>query len=274
MSKSARICSADLRKLFKLIGECRDLGDDPGQWRRHWYAKVATLIGADLCLGGELTGLAEGRPQAIGMAEWGWENGFNRAGWLRSLDLMRTDPNYTLLFSAYGQRFRSQKGIALSVTDLLDDKTWLRSTEYQEVYRVMGVNHHLWCAQVIPGTKEETNGEFFCRAEGRRDFNAREKGVLGEAHALLGPLVSGALARYTEPAPSDLSPRVREVLRCLLEGDGDKQIAARLRISPYTVNVHTKAIFRHFSVRSRAELLARWIRRGWSSRCVWADREE
>jgi DNA-binding CsgD family transcriptional regulator len=59
------------------------------------------------------------------------------------------------------------------------------------------------------------------------------------------------------------------VLACLLEGDGDKQIAARLSISPYTVNQYTKAIFSHFGCQSRAELLSRWIRRYSGGRFPW-----
>ena len=63
----------------------------------------------------------------------------------------------------------------------------------------------------------------------------------------------------------------REVLRCLLEGDSDKQVAARLKMSKHTANGHTKAIFAHFGVSGRAELLARWLRRGWGRRLAWSD---
>lgn len=38
-----------------------------------------------------------------------------------------------------------------------------------------------------------------------------------------------------------------------------------------TVTAHTKAIFRHFNVWRRADLLARWVRRGWGSRFCWFD---
>ena len=62
------------------------------------------------------------------------------------------------------------------------------------------------------------------------------------------------------------------MLRCLLEGDSDKQVAARLRLSPATVNEYTKRIYRHFRVTSRAELLARWVRRGWGAGPWAADR--
>jgi DNA-binding CsgD family transcriptional regulator len=89
--------------------------------------------------------------------------------------------------------------------------------------------------------------------------------------AMVAPLVGDSLARFHEPAPADLSPRLRQVLRRLLEGDSDKQIAARLRISWYTVNQYTKIVYRHFGVQGRAELLARWVKRGWGARCAWAD---
>jgi DNA-binding CsgD family transcriptional regulator len=54
-------------------------------------------------------------------------------------------------------------------------------------------------------------------------------------------------------------------------GDGDKQAAVRLKLSRYTVNEYTKQIYRHFGVQGRAELLARWVKRGRGARCAWAD---
>jgi DNA-binding NarL/FixJ family response regulator len=140
------------------------------------------------------------------------------------------------------------------------------------VYRPIGVYHNLWCVTIITGTTEETNGEFFCRAAGGRDFTARQKAVLAEAQAAIGVAVGGTLARFGEPSPAALPPRVRQVLRCLLEGDGDKQIAKRLGLSSSTVNEYVKRIFGHFGVVSRAELLARWVRRGWGQNGPgWAE---
>jgi DNA-binding CsgD family transcriptional regulator len=75
------------------------------------------------------------------------------------------------------------------------------------------------------------------------------------------PLIGRQLASAREPSAANLSPRARETLACLLEGDGSKQIARRLKISPETVNQYIKAIYRHFGVNSRAELFALWIRR-------------
>jgi DNA-binding CsgD family transcriptional regulator len=92
-----------------------------------------------------------------------------------------------------------------------------------------------------------------------------------EAHARIAPLIGGPLARFGEPSPADLPPRARQVLGCVLEGDGDKQIARRLGIRPHTVNQYLKTLFAHFGVRSRPELMARWVRRGWANGFAWAD---
>jgi len=58
-----------------------------------------------------------------------------------------------------------------------------------------------------------------------------------------------------------LAPRLRQTLEALLTGDSEKQIARRLAISPHTVHVYVKTLYRRFGVSSRAELLARWIHR-------------
>ncbi|HEY3789085.1 MAG TPA: helix-turn-helix transcriptional regulator [Urbifossiella sp.] len=79
------------------------------------------------------------------------------------------------------------------------------------------------------------------------------------------------MSAYHEPSPAKLSPRMRQVLKCLLEGDSDKQVAARLGISTNTVNQYVKGIYSHFHVMSRTELLSRWVRRGWGRNLGWAN---
>jgi len=58
-----------------------------------------------------------------------------------------------------------------------------------------------------------------------------------------------------------LSPRLREVLRRLLSGEAEKQIACALCISRHTVHVYVKHLYRRFGVCSRPELLSLWIER-------------
>src|SRR4051794_15348299 len=45
MSKSHRLTVTDVRAAMRVVGECRDLGHDPEQWRWHAAAGVAALLG-------------------------------------------------------------------------------------------------------------------------------------------------------------------------------------------------------------------------------------
>jgi DNA-binding CsgD family transcriptional regulator len=68
---------------------------------------------------------------------------------------------------------------------------------------------------------------------------------------------------YSAPPPdlaAGLSPRHEQTLRRLLAGDSEKQIARHLGVSHHTVHVYVKALYRHFDVSSRGELLARFVR--------------
>ena len=64
-----------------------------------------------------------------------------------------------------------------------------------------------------------------------------------------------------EPGPDKLSPRLRQTLACLLEGDSEKQVAARLGLSQATAHQYVTALYRHFKVTTRAQLLAHVIKR-------------
>lgn len=59
-----------------------------------------------------------------------------------------------------------------------------------------------------------------------------------------------------------LTDRELEVLRALAEGLGNKQIGARLGISPSTVKYHLQAIFAKLGVRTRSEAVSYGLRRG------------
>jgi DNA-binding NarL/FixJ family response regulator len=78
----------------------------------------------------------------------------------------------------------------------------------------------------------------------------------------LGARLKGELnfgAPTAMPAGLKLSPRMRQTLERLLAGDSEKQIAAKLGVSPHTVHVYVKSLYHEFEVCSRSELLARFI---------------
>lgn len=60
--------------------------------------------------------------------------------------------------------------------------------------------------------------------------------------------------------PPDLSGVESEIVKLVLEGRSDAQIAAARRIAPRTVANHLRRVFRKLGVRSRAELVVRVCR--------------
>ena len=81
--------------------------------------------------------------------------------------------------------------------------------------------------------------------------------VAPELTGVLAKAVQGAEANRAQPENpkivSDLTPREREILCLLAEGQSNKLIARNLGISDGTVKLHVKAILRKLEVHSRVE---------------------
>jgi DNA-binding CsgD family transcriptional regulator len=66
----------------------------------------------------------------------------------------------------------------------------------------------------------------------------------------------------TEELGPVLTPREVEVLQALSDGLSNKAAARRLGISPHTVKFHIEALFRKLDAGSRAEAVAKGLKRG------------
>jgi DNA-binding CsgD family transcriptional regulator len=81
------------------------------------------------------------------------------------------------------------------------------------------------------------------------------------ATELMSSLIAPLLAAEPSNGPAieqalSLSPRERDVINVLQAGYGNKQIAAALSLSEYTIENHFKRLFRKFNVHNRTALLA------------------
>jgi DNA-binding CsgD family transcriptional regulator len=142
----------------------------------------------------------------------------------------------------------------------VDDRTWFDSPFYNESLRLWEFDEMLASVCDLPGGRRQ-NAVIAFRQLGGGIFRRRERRLVRLLHRELGRHFGMALATLDDPSPSDLTPRLRDTLRCLLEGDGEKQVAARLGVSTLTVHCYVKALYRHFGVASRPELLAYFLRR-------------
>lgn len=57
------------------------------------------------------------------------------------------------------------------------------------------------------------------------------------------------------------SPRQREIMRLVTVGLSDKEIAARLQVSPHTVRTHLQRLYSQHGLHNRAEAAATWTKR-------------
>lgn len=264
MSRSAHLRATDLRAIDLLVGECRELGDDSIAWRQHLLAGVARQTGAAVV--SEYEGVFRDPIRLTGVAGWGWEtSGFDQAIFARiNVEMVRRSSGFIPMLPAYLAARNAGRGPCLSRCDVLADAQWYRSRYYQDYHAPSGADLMMYCALPKPGPLGELIALSLVRPlNERRDFTARQKALVQQLHEKITTLIGGSLAGFHEPSPSALPPRIRLVLRCLLEGDSDQQIAGRMRLSRYTVNEYVDRIYRHFGVQSRPELLARWVRRRW-----------
>src|SRR3954468_24952070 len=70
MSKSALMRSCDVRAILRVVGECREQGDDRIAWREHLIASLSRLVDADLAVAGEMQGCHTGVVKDLGVTPW------------------------------------------------------------------------------------------------------------------------------------------------------------------------------------------------------------
>lgn len=262
MSKSRRLRFDDLRRAFRLVGECRDVGDDHLAWLAHASNGLRGLIGCDVVLASiQPPGPIQSFRDSLGLVDIGWDSETSRQHCLRYLasgDYVRA-PDY--------QAYRKLKSSHVTARRqrLVSDRQWYRTVDYNEHWRPAYVDHYL----VTVGesaTRTATTLFNMSRAIGRPRFDRREVRLIELFHEELTRLIGSTLSDGRGDPFFGLSPRLAQTLGCLLNGDNEKQIAVRLGISRHTVHDYIKALHGHFGVSTRGELHARCGRRRHATR--------
>ena len=87
-----------------------------------------------------------------------------------------------------------------------------------------------------------------------------------EAMRIAALVAAPAVGATRPPGAPGLTPREQDVLRCLIRGYSDKEIASELAISRHTVAKHVTAILGKFDVDSRTGAVAAAMRHGYGER--------
>jgi DNA-binding CsgD family transcriptional regulator len=253
-SKSDLLRVQDVRDAYRLIGECRDLASDPLRWQTRLLEGLCGLIGAPVAAGGE--GVLV-QPNGGIRAVTGFGAGFDVAGQKILMSFMRdVGPAGCPFMSALARLPGSV--VTRTRVQLVSDRVWCRSRsfDYHRRGHIEGnLASYYWTGAGAVSAID------LGRAAGEPEFTPRQQRLLEFFHAELGPLIGRALVSATEPDPERLAPRLRQTLVCLLQGDSEKQVAARLELSHATVHQYVTALYRHYKVQSRGQLLATVMRR-------------
>ena len=114
----------------------------------------------------------------------------------------------------------------------------------------------------VPGAAAEVTVLGIYRAVGEVPFCARESRMLRIFHNELATKCQTALSRESGMRRPALSPRMWQTLERLLQGYSEKQVARLLGIARPTAHQYVTALYRHFGVASRSELMAQFVRSG------------
>jgi DNA-binding CsgD family transcriptional regulator len=147
--------------------------------------------------------------------------------------------------------------VTLTRRQAVDDADWFASEHFKRVREPLDLGPSLYIkihAQLI----DRTTIVMLSRAPGADAFTERDAYLtdlcLSEMAWPFTPEMS-----YADPRVESLQPRLKKVLKQLLEGDSEKQVAYKLGLSPHTVHEYVKDIYRELEVSSRGELLAQFV---------------
>lgn len=114
---------------------------------------------------------------------------------------------------------------------------------------------------LVAGLMGQRRGGRYCAVQCEKVMVSLDKLVTETASDLAAEGARLLFPPVALPAEGDralrLSPREREVALALRHGSSNKQIAAALMLSEYTIENHFKRLFRKFDVTNRTALLSR-----------------
>jgi len=249
---------ADGRRVSSLLEECGELWDDPPSWQQHVANGMEEIVGG-FCGVLILSDRTLASPSISVMAIARSIEANMRA----LLGTFRSDGGEVLVPGATGLRplLKQRGSFAGTLAELSSECTYRSSEFFQRFMRPLNA-HSTLCSIAVTRTALHASPNLtLARERQDRPFSERDRNVLLAIAEGLAPRVSHKLAVHGQRGRHELTPRQRDVLGGLLQGDSEKQIAARLALSQPTVHDHVTALYRHFGACSRGELLVYFLRR-------------
>lgn len=266
MNKSQTISLADVRQIFGLLGEIRELRGDPAAWRLHLLSRLNALLGAQVGLTGEMDlPYTLDRMRPTNPVDFGWRGDQERKAWreyFSRLDIS-DDPTWQVIYPHVGRpltKFRDQ---------LMPPVHWYRCEHVQRYRRTSGVDSFIVSQRPLSWIQRD-HIIYILRGWCEPPLSLRHQRIVELFHNEFVIMLQRDLQNvYTDPWSATLSPRLQQTLHLLLAGHVEKQIVARLALSRHTVHQYIKSLYRRMHVCSKAELLAKFLAKPPSGRMVF-----
>jgi len=266
MIKSKQLRLGDIESVFQLVGECRELWADADAWQIHLLQGACRLTGTAVGHYNEQRLAPDLQSTEILDESFcgGWRDAAARDCMFRMYDDARArNVNRAAFFprcaQLAGQALLGQDATALR-QQMRTDRDWYRSDIFNEYRRPAYVDGF-----ILSFSMNSMTGSVVMVTTNQDVSDPQPTPHAAETLSLLtrqiAPLVGTVLTTRRQHGLRGLSPRQRQTLDRLLAGDSEKEIASRLALSRTTVHEYIGALYRHFDVTTRGELMAYFLRR-------------
>jgi DNA-binding CsgD family transcriptional regulator len=239
MGRPAPLKLRDVRSLFRLIGEVRELGAQPQLWRPHMIQGLQELLSAEIVISSEVHFRHSGTgPDAkMRVIDIGWGCDADHNVWQIHTERDDEIPESYWLLAETPQP--SEALVPVRPAKPLHGGSCFVLSQYPLA--------HLGAVDQLG----------LHRTAADRTFTPSEHRLVRLFHLELGRLWKRDALRHAKDPSADLPPRLTQTLSALLDGLSEKQIALKLDLSQHTVHNYVKALHQRFEVNSRGELLAK-----------------
>lgn len=232
----------DVRAVFRLVGDVREMGADPDIWRPHMVQAVRKLLGAQFVVSSEVHFRKSSQQGQMRVIDIGWISD-TEGNVCKSHD-QRDQDSFEDFWVAPA---KVESGKTATADEMIPIKPKLNVHAGRSFILSQYALKHAGAVDQI-GVH---------RAWGDEPFTTADHRLVRLLHVELGRLWRrDALRRAKDPATT-LPPRLSQTLDELLQGRSEKEIAFRLELSRHTIHNYVKALHQRFGVSSRGELLAR-----------------
>lgn len=256
-----RLRLSEVKACFNLIGECRELWDNPPAWRLHLLRGMTELTGLAVGHYAEVDATSfDGPVRFFAAVDYGWRDEAARDYYVRyTADITGAYTTPMPGIEILAHRLAGTGRAIAYRSELCSDSQWYRSAAVNE-YRRPAFNND-YVLSFVRGKNNLCTHIGVHQDTSQRAPTLHAKRLVSLVHQQIAPMVGFSLATDDQCSREGLSPRLQQVLDQLLHGDSEKQIARDLKLKPPTVHEYIGKIYRHFAVNSHGELLAYFLTR-------------